>query len=292
MDDSTVWATYAEILFEVGYAYQGIDMYDSSYPYLQKSLDVCLEHFGEDYLLVTMCLNKLSFYYYYIGDLAKERENLFRSFRIRRKICDSMDIYLAYGYGNMGAYYYDIGDIAKANLFKHKAGEIISYQYQLYNSITNPMTNDTMEKVVHYFSRFPKWKNAFLTNVPRAYVAVLQNTAQDYLRNSNLASYLSKLSEYKNVISKDTVAKSSTKFLYYGLQAEYFQKAGDINLSNLYLDSLTNSIHFIKGWDYYGRSIIPKSFILMQRRSLGSAKYILFSEKVKQNENRHLVVAK
>ncbi|MBK6817817.1 MAG: tetratricopeptide repeat protein, partial [Saprospiraceae bacterium] len=53
--------TYAEILFEVGYAYQGIDMYDSSYPYLQKSLDVCLEHFGEDYLLTTMCLNKLSF---------------------------------------------------------------------------------------------------------------------------------------------------------------------------------------------------------------------------------------
>ncbi|MBK8780034.1 MAG: hypothetical protein IPO25_22500 [Saprospiraceae bacterium] len=35
-DDSLVWATYAEILFEVGYAYQMNDMYDSCYPYLKN----------------------------------------------------------------------------------------------------------------------------------------------------------------------------------------------------------------------------------------------------------------
>ncbi|MBK9928285.1 MAG: hypothetical protein IPP04_00215 [Saprospiraceae bacterium] len=289
-DDSAVWATYAEILFEVGYGFQGIDLYDSSYPYLQKSLDVCLEHFGEDYLLVTMCINKLSFYYNYIGDLAKERENLFRSFRIRRKICDSVDIYLAYGYGNMGAYYYNIGDVAKGKLFMQKADEIITNQYREYSLINNPLNNDTTQRVTHYFNRFPKWKNAFLTNIPRAYASVLHGAAMNYLRHNNVAAYLHKISEYRKVISKDTIAKFSTEIDYYGLQAEYYQKIGNVELSNTYLDSLGKAVHFMQGWDYAGEILITKAIILMQRGDMEAAKKILYSKEFDRNEEEALFI--
>jgi CHAT domain-containing protein len=291
-DDSLVLATYAEILFEVGYAYQGIDLYDSSYPYLQKSLDVCLEHFGEDYLLTTMCLNKLSFYYYYIGDLAKERENLFRSFRIRRKICDSMDIYLAYGYGNMGAYYYNIGDIAKANLFKQKAGEIISYQYQLYNSITNTMTNDTMERVVHYFNRFPKWKNAFLTNIPRAFASRVLSQASHYLLKNNYSAYLQTINDYKAVTGTDSISKKGTEFSYYVMQSEYFQKIGDNNMSDKYIDSSINSNHNKPIKNYREEFPMVKVYILMKRGNIEAAKKVLYSREYGNNEDKRFLLAK
>ncbi|MBK6817442.1 MAG: CHAT domain-containing protein [Saprospiraceae bacterium] len=291
-DDSLVWATYAEILFEVGYAYQMNDMYDSCYPYLKKSLHVCLEHFGEDYLLTTMCLNKLSFYYYFIGDLAKEREYLFRSFRMRRKICDSVDIYLAYGYGNMGAYYYEIGDIAKGSLFRQKARNIISYQYQMYSQTQNPLTNDSMKRVTHYINRFPKWKNTFLTNIPRAHAWNVLDASWHYLDKDNFVAYLNKVEEYKQVIKKDSVARIYTKLSYFGNQSEYFRRIGNSQQSSAYLDSINQHLDLVTGKKYSQEAIKTKIYTLIRRGNLEAAKNVLDSWQISQNEDKRFLLAK
>ncbi len=291
-DDSLVWATYAEILFEVGYAYQMNDMYDSCYPYLKKSLHVCLEHFGEDYLLTTMCLNKLSFYYYFIGDLAKEREYLFRSFRMRRKICDSVDIYLAYGYGNMGAYYYAIGDIAKGSLFRQKARNIISYQYQMYSQTQNPLTNDSMKRVTHYINRFPKWKNTFLTNIPRAHAWNVLDASWHYLDKDNFVAYLNKVEEYKQVIKKDSVARIYTKLSYFGNQSEYFRRIGNSQQSSAYLDSINQHLDLVTGKKYSQEAIKTKIYTLIRRGNLEAAKNVLDSWQISQNEDKRFLLAK
>ncbi|MDZ4708846.1 MAG: tetratricopeptide repeat protein [Saprospiraceae bacterium] len=93
------------VLFEIGFSFQLLGLYDSAFIYLQQGYDHCMEHFGEKHILTTMFLNKLAFCYSHFGDLKRYRENLFHSFDLRREILDSNDIFLSLAYGNMGGFY-------------------------------------------------------------------------------------------------------------------------------------------------------------------------------------------
>ncbi|MEO5582865.1 MAG: CHAT domain-containing protein, partial [Saprospiraceae bacterium] len=226
-DDSLTWARYCDIVFSMGYNLQVQNKMDSCFPYLMKSMQLTTDHFGPEHFINTMCLNKLSNYYEYIGDMKKEREALFKSFYIRRKILDSNDLFVAYAYMNMAGYYYNLGDLTKANMYNSRIEAIMQYHYEIYKQ--NKFDNSS-KGILKYYSTFgwtPKTRNLFLLSIPRFYLAtqftlceanlIAGNTdramfyyhnAQNYVANNpqvtvNISSRLSYMTAFKLVLENE-----------------------------------------------------------------------------------------
>lgn len=104
-----------------------------------------------------------------------------------------------------------------------------------------------MKRVTHYINRFPKWKNTFLTNIPRAHAWNVLDASWHYLDKDNFVAYLNKVEEYKQVIKKDSVARIYTKLSYFGNQSEYFRRIGNSQQSSAYLDSINQHLDLVTG---------------------------------------------
>ncbi|MEP7267418.1 MAG: CHAT domain-containing protein [Saprospiraceae bacterium] len=243
-NDSIMCVVYENVLFEIGYGYQNLNMYDSCYSYLQKCYDICSERHGEDYLMTTMCLNKLSFYYNYIGQVKKQKELLFKSFDIRRRILDKNDLFLAYAYGNMAGYYFDIGDVIKANMYHNKSVEIIKNQYLIYDKSNNPLKDTSLIRLQNVNKTLPKVLNQMLTSLPTRFAFQLIFQAEHLIDEENLLMAEYKLKQVDTIIIKYPKIKNFVSQGYFTTKLNLYTKRNEFSKANKMIDSISNLAQF------------------------------------------------
>lgn len=236
--DSAFWSIYIYTLFDIGLEYEIIDQYDSAYPYLQKSYELSKSLWGEEILIVTMCLNKLAFYFSYKGDYTRYHECLFKSYDIRRRILDKNDFFLALGLGNMAAYFYDIGDHLKEKLYAEKALEIYQRHFEIWKYSIDSIKKDSLYKLYGYMPTLPKTIHKMLTGIPNRYAAFLYNKMEKFVLNNDYKMARLYNDELDSIILKypsikPTVARYSTH-----LRAKYQLQTGNIERALILLDSL------------------------------------------------------
>jgi len=257
--DTTIWKVYSHSLFEVGFRHQILGEYDSSYIYLQKCYELCMAVKGENYLLTTMCLNKLSFYYEHIGDLKKQKEFLFRSFDIRRRILDSNDLFLAYSYSNLSSFYWQIGDFSKQKIYDEKFDIIIRNQFKLFEETKDPYQNKKLIGLHGYLADLPNLISIYLSSIPIQYGYVLLDNAFNAATRNEFGLSEQNITQLEDVMIRypELLPRFRTGILR--IRAETAMQKENFLMANLLFDSLVDYHKSVKSkedliWDYHQKS--------------------------------------
>jgi CHAT domain-containing protein len=215
-----------------------MDQYDSAFYYLQKCLDKCLELWGENYLLTTMCLNKLSFCYWHNGDFQKYRDYQFRSFEIRRRILDSNDTFLNLAYSNIGGYYYIVGDKAKNELFAQKSNNIVKAQFEIYSKSKDPLNDEKLQRLQGGMPEFPNNTKYLISLQPRLYIENELTEATNFAHQGEFAKVKSKLKTIDSLENKYIPNQTVPNPRKYFIQIELNKHTNQLIHADAYTDSL------------------------------------------------------
>lgn len=269
--DSAIWKVYTNSLFEVGFNHLSLMQFDSCYPYLNKCYEWCMSYKGERYILTTMCMNKLSFYFQHVGDLKKQKEYLFKSFDLRREILDSNDRYLAYAYANVAAYYREIGDYAKGWLYYDKSTEIHKKQFEIYEQTKNPANNKKLLHLQGSLNDFPKTIINQITNIPVTHAAILLGDANAAAKRKEFKLVEQRFKDVDEMFKKYPEVVQEIKVFIPRVRAEEAMQKGDFVSANKYLDTMIAYHRSVKSAESLLTDYFQKSFALSMMGRLDEA---------------------
>lgn len=257
--DTAIWEVYAISVFEVGWSYQVLSQFDSCFPYLFRCYEMCMAQKGEKYLLTTMCMNKLSFYYQYIGDLKKQKDLLFKSFDIRREILDSNHLMLAYAYANVAAFYREIGDFGKGYLYYDKSIEIHKNQFKIYEQTDAPFENKRLLSLRGTMIDFSKNTMSGIADIPLIHAAILLGDANTAIKRKEFNVVEQRFKEVDEVMKKYPRITPQIKIGKLRIRVDELMAKGDFRLVDKYLDTMIEyhqSVHSEEGLltDYFQKS--------------------------------------
>ncbi|HNR08177.1 MAG TPA: CHAT domain-containing protein [Saprospiraceae bacterium] len=122
--DSLIWAGYANALFSIGFCHQVNRDMKKGLEYLQQSLKVVLERFGEDHPTAAWTYFKMARSYLAMGDGNAERSCTLKGFNICQRISGKYDFLLGQAYHEMGYQYFLLNDQKKIEIYFNKTEQI------------------------------------------------------------------------------------------------------------------------------------------------------------------------
>lgn len=186
--DSLDAANYAEALFQKGYYYfwRRINE-DTSKLFLEKSLALCKEYFGEYHVTASMAMNKLAYIHLRHGEYDKAGDLFYKSLTIRENILDSLNMLLALGYGNWAYYNELIGQYHTAKIYEQKAADIGEKHYEIFKQ----KNKDGYNRLVMLSGYSPEiipedLKHLIIRDAPFNYAGGIADACFEALKNNDI----------------------------------------------------------------------------------------------------------